>query len=271
MNTRQIQIGIIAVTVAILCIQLLRQLLKKPSLLTDYALLAELLFCFLRNLTILIEVSSPYVQCLQLVRTGYCFYILWIVFMDFVLLLRSQRFTRSPRVYLAITILLLAAFVTLNGFLTASIVQYNEPNESCFTLADFQTWSSYSYFTRLGLEVILIIPFVSTAIKSYFDTNESEKSKMWLRLSLVNTHVTVWLLVIEFALGRIAENPIFVPWLSTLFSIGNCIEGNLVMFLVEDTKKALKRTGTSAGCSKSDPRRIKSKTSRNQPMNNPSG
>jgi hypothetical protein len=238
---REIQISIVATTVVILLAQLLRRLWMKPQILVDWAIIAELLFCFLRNLSILLEITLRNVNCEILVKTGFSFYILWIVSMDTVLMLRTRRFTVYPRVFAAITFLCLAGFVTVNAFLTASIVVLNEPHENCKTFADFPTFSSYSYYTRFALEVILLLPFLAKAVQSYLAIKDDSQAKMWLRLSLTNCQVSVSLLLIEFVLVRISENPEFFPWLSTLFSIGNCIEGNLVLFLMEDTKKTLQR------------------------------
>jgi hypothetical protein len=151
---------------------------------------------------------------------------------------------------MAITILLLGAFVTINALLIVTIVPLNELHENCKVFADFGTYSSLSYYTRFALEVILLFPFVSTAIHSYMAIKDDLQAKKWLRLSLINCQVSISLLLIEFVLVRMSENPVFFPWLSTLFSIGNCIEGNLVLFLMEDTKKRLQNKKTQVVKSK---------------------
>jgi hypothetical protein len=98
-------------------------------------------------------------------------------------------------------------------------------------------------FCRLALEVILLIPFSLTAIRFFIALKDDKQAKKWLRLSLINCQVSVSLLLIEFLLTKLAENPIFWPWLSTLFSIGNWIEANLVLFMMQDTKKAILKSG----------------------------
>ena len=134
-------------------------------------------------------------------------------------------------------------FCFFHGYIITTITSDAIAGEYCYLEADF----FYVYFTlvtRATLEIILMIPFVLKAyhIRTYrlnLDLVEEDRqdAQIWLGMSLKNFGVTSGLIVLELIQSQLSNME--ANLLNATYSVTNCLQAVLIVFLVEDLRKNL--------------------------------
>jgi hypothetical protein len=161
-----ISLAICSITFVILLWQLVKATLQLTAQKARIVLFLNLLLCLTRNLTFLIQMTIPGVNCKALAMSGFTIYALWIVVLDTLLLIRAQAFSSHPKVLTVVSFTLMALFFGLHSWEVATIKPISAPSELCVFIAQFEI-SNYTLITRTALEVWILVPFVSKAYQSY--------------------------------------------------------------------------------------------------------
>ncbi|KAI8907402.1 hypothetical protein EDD86DRAFT_255810 [Gorgonomyces haynaldii] len=251
-SDKLISVVVVAACAGILLAQCIRtSFAAKEGKKAPIAIFVQFMLVFTRNITILLQMTVPSVNCAVLAKMGYLVYFLWVVALDYVLLIRSMAFSSHPK-YLAIAVTCLwVAFASVHGYMIYEIKAVSAPGDYCDFVTNFGA-STYTLAIRAVLEVLLLIPFILSAIKSYKLMNgvDRENGQMWLRMSVTNSIATAGIILVELAASAFSQNPSLVPYLLPIFTVVNFVEANLVLFVIEDTKKELTRSKHSGSKSK---------------------
>ncbi|KAJ3321735.1 hypothetical protein HDV06_003884 [Boothiomyces sp. JEL0866] len=71
---------------------------------------------------------------------------------------------------------------------------------------------------------------------------QKEEARMWTRLGLSNTFFTLLIIALELISARASQIPALLPWLELFFACNNFFEANIVLQILDETKKQLVKT-----------------------------
>ncbi|KAJ3316086.1 hypothetical protein HDV04_000295 [Boothiomyces sp. JEL0838] len=117
----------------------------------------------------------------------------------------------------------------------------------CIIVANFIPANYICLANRCLLYVLFAYPFIAKAISSAKEKNSSNLNDtgIWLRLSINNCVFTLTIIVIELVGAIIGGVPSLVPWLKLFFSLINFVEANILLMIVDDTKKSIRNQANS--------------------------
>ncbi|KAJ3250198.1 hypothetical protein HK103_003785, partial [Boothiomyces macroporosus] len=117
----------------------------------------------------------------------------------------------------------------------------------CIIVANFIPANYICLGNRCLLYVLFAYPFIAKAISSAKEKNSSNLNDtgIWLRLSVNNCIFTLTIIVIELVGAIIGGVPSLVPWLKLFFSLINFVEANILLMIVDDTKKSIRNQANS--------------------------
>ncbi|KAI8904870.1 hypothetical protein EDD86DRAFT_220515 [Gorgonomyces haynaldii] len=225
------QLSIISITCLILLAQAVANATKRNWF--HWLLALELTLCLGRNSTLLLQYVLPgYINCQALGIVSFLFYAIWVLSLDSVLYVRAHKFTQHPKLLTAVFLLLALAVLGIRIYTSTTFVSIDGDDGKCHSKGDFTSTSLYSLILRSILQAALLVPFLQRAY--------SYRQRVWNHFALVNGAVTTGIISLElisYALPRLDLG----LWMSTVFTIINCLEANLVLFMVEDAKQMIKR------------------------------
>jgi hypothetical protein len=242
-----IEITIASITAFVLLAQLFKagmEITRQPA---RIAIFLQLFLCLVRNGIIILQMVAPF-SCGFLVPFGYVVYSMWIVVLDFVLLLRSRVFTDHPKILTAVTCVLWVVQCSILWYQVSTIRIQSAPGEACLFSANFGL-SNYQVLVRTVIEVTLLIPFVVKAFECFKILRQSQQkkeAKKWFQMSINNIFVTVGIIGAELTASQISQVPSLVPWITVIFCITNLLEASLVLFLLDDLKRKMTNTGSNS-------------------------
>ncbi|KAJ3270343.1 hypothetical protein HDV01_007922 [Terramyces sp. JEL0728] len=249
-STTQINVTVITATLLILVAEagyLSRDISNLRA--APIAVFAQIFLCALRALTLLVELLIPGINCALLGNIGIAVYALWICCLDGLLLLRARTFlqfsvsSKWQKIYTywcCFQILISGVseiYIAATAFNLPFIMPY------CIILANFFPANYVCLANRCLLYALYAYPFIAKAISAYKDKNSSNlnDTDIWLRLSINNGVFTLTIILIELLAAVIGSIPDLVPWLKLFFSLINFVESNILLLIVDDTKKNIKR------------------------------
>jgi hypothetical protein len=240
MSTSSVEISIVSITAGILFLQLAKSVVEITRQPARIAIFLQLFLCFTRNMIIIMQMVLPF-SCAFLVPVGFIVYSMWIVVLDYVLLLRSRIFTDHPKIITGITCVLWAAQCGIIWYQTTTIEILSTQGESCQFHSNYGL-SNYQVLVRTIIEITLLIPFVTKAYESFLLLRRSQQkteAKKWMSMSINNVVVTVGIIGAELTASQLSQVPSLGPWITVIFSITNLIEASLVLFLIDDLKRKM--------------------------------
>ncbi|KAJ3311360.1 hypothetical protein HDV04_004072 [Boothiomyces sp. JEL0838] len=209
-------------------------------------LFIQLVLCATRAITLLIELLIPGINCVVLGVLGMEVYAIWITALDMVLLLRAYtfiQFTVSNSLvwgYTIICSLQIALSFSIQTFVASTA--YNLPFDLpyCTIVANFNP-QTYTLINRCVLYGFFAYPFLAKAYHAYFKQPKKSDSRMWVQLGIYNSVFTLLIISIELIAAVVGNISWLVKWLNLFFGCVNFIEANLVLLILDSTKKRIKK------------------------------
>ncbi|KAJ3321734.1 hypothetical protein HDV06_003883 [Boothiomyces sp. JEL0866] len=241
----------IGISFTILLLETIYHSRKLNGKLAPTAIVIQLALCTARALTLVIQLGVPNIQCVILGNVGMGIFAFWVTALDSILLLRSSVFITFiagdfvKKVFIAICSAEMA-FSLLNQLYVASTAYNSNMNAPyCSVNANFGP-ELYTLINRCVLYTLFSIPFAYKAYESI--TSQiipKEEARMWTRMSITNTICTVLIIALELISAKASQVSFMQPWLELFFAMNNFCEANIVLLILDDTKKQLVRTTTS--------------------------
>ncbi|KAJ3317580.1 hypothetical protein HDV06_001371 [Boothiomyces sp. JEL0866] len=249
-STTQVNVTVITATLLILTAEagyLVRDITNLTRV-APIAVFLQIFLCAVRAFTLLVELLIPGINCAALGNVGITVYALWICCLDAVLLLRARtflQFSASSKMQQIYTYFCCFQILVsgVSEFYIASTA-FNLPfiMPYCIIIANFFPANYVCLFNRCLLYILFAYPFIAKAISAYKEKNSSNLNDtgMWLRLGINNGIFTLTIILIELVAAVVGSIPSLVPWLKLFFSLINFVESNILLLIVDDTKKNIK-------------------------------
>ncbi|KAJ3321733.1 hypothetical protein HDV06_003882 [Boothiomyces sp. JEL0866] len=246
---------IIGVTFVVLLVESVYHATKLNGKLAPIGIVVQLFLCAVRAATLVVQMTVPNLHCVLLGMFGMGVYAFWISALDCILLLRSSVFLTFiansfvKKVFVCVCSVEIA-FSLLNQLYVASTATNSNGNAPyCDINANFAP-ETYTLVNRCVLYILFSIPFAYKAYESFTShIMPKEEARMWTRIGLNNAFFTILIIVMELISARATQISFLQPWLTLFFACNNFFEANIVLLILDDTKKQL----VKANSSKSDP------------------
>ncbi|KAJ3323459.1 hypothetical protein HDV06_001736 [Boothiomyces sp. JEL0866] len=217
-------------------------------------LFAQLVLCGTRAFTLLIELLIPGVNCVLLGNLGMAVYALWITCLDGVLLIRARTFlqfsasSRVRKVYTYVCIVQIGISLTIQLYVASTAFNLPFITPYCIIVANFNP-QTFTLINRCVLYVLYAYPFVAKAYISIKDKNSDDgtgtDSKIWVKLGINNCIFTLAIIMIELVAAVVGNIQSLVNWLTLFFACVNFVESNILLLIVDNTKKQIQNNSNS--------------------------
>ncbi|KAG0256111.1 hypothetical protein BG011_004745 [Mortierella polycephala] len=211
------------------------------------AMMLQLFFVTLRNLSTLLLSSGFAIPCQWIAVVGGVIYQLFAISAECAMLIRCRSFTRYPKMVTYLTIPTWVVRLGLCIWLVTTIkAPDNEAGFACDVVMDWNLSAIMQYF-KIATEVVILVFFLERVIALHRSSRGMEvdsNHNHWRRLALINAGITFLVILFEVLVGQITVY--LTGYLFLTYSLVNLIQATLVVFIVEDTKNVFKKRVASS-------------------------
>ncbi|KAJ3323458.1 hypothetical protein HDV06_001735 [Boothiomyces sp. JEL0866] len=209
-------------------------------------LFIQLVLCAARALTLMIELLVPGLNCVFLGIFGMEIYAVWICTLDLILLLRAYTFVQftvtRPVVfsYTTVCMLQIALSFSIQTYVASTVFNLPLNSPYCIIVANFSP-QTFTLINRCILYAFYAYPFLAKAYDARYKHPDKTDSNMWVQLGIHNCIFTLLVISIELIAAVVGNTSSLVNWLNLFFGLVNFVEANIVLLILDNTKKQISR------------------------------